>query len=391
MGIIITKIVLFLTLVFFVQGTPSSTSIHPDVKTEPTGLYLDELSNEVILLYENGKPILYYSNIFTPVCKSGECMPIYINIYWDLMGNYVRFDQPEGEILTKLDHVPFTDDDYQLLDEILHGEDPRFGLAVKHSSPSPSESQSQPEPLASKKENPSVPAPPIRMLLKKTQMVDAITGATLPEQENKFVPGALYTTYTVWDLANTHTQVMADYTETNLFLPELYNHLLTDDKFGCRSRLIQTLTPDTENGQANLFMSILDTTSNASLATYCAGGVSYYDLQLDTVQNTYCRVFFSDAEHVIRRKVLQKWSGSTIIPEGITKLAKSLNTQLFLFQDILWTLKDCETWPSGTVAELVQQMKLQPLKENKNAIYDVLLARKESISKSDWDLVKAAK
>jgi hypothetical protein len=99
-----------------------------------TGIFLDSLDNAVMLAYKNGKPAYYYSEIFTPVCETGECKPIYINIYWDLMGNYDYFDQPENEILTKLDHKPFTDDDYELLDEILRGDDPRYGQIVKHSS-----------------------------------------------------------------------------------------------------------------------------------------------------------------------------------------------------------------------------------------------------------------
>ncbi|MFT5860264.1 MAG: hypothetical protein ACI865_002373 [Flavobacteriaceae bacterium] len=167
-----------------------------------TGIYLDDLKNEVFLMSNDGPSEYLYSNIFTPVCETGVCKPIYINLYWDMNGNYLRFDFPEGEILTKLDHVPFTEDDYLLLDEILRGVDPRTGIA-----------QANPSQGSSSGENQSSPAPAQSKVLLKLDMVDGVTGSTLPEHKDKFVPGALYTTYTIWDLANTHQLPMMEYTQ----------------------------------------------------------------------------------------------------------------------------------------------------------------------------------
>ena len=169
----------------------------------PTGIQLDTLGNEIYLAIIDDVPDHYYSNIFTPVCETGECKPIYINLYWDLNGNYLRFDFPEGQILTKKDHVPFTAADYELLDEILGGEDPRSGLAKS----SPSEGSS------SEGVSPSAPVPQ-SSVVSKNMMVDGITGSTLPDYKDRFVPGALYTTYTIWDLANSHQLDMMYHTKS---------------------------------------------------------------------------------------------------------------------------------------------------------------------------------
>ena len=56
----------------------------PDnLKTKKTGIMLDSMNNEVVLVFEDNLPIYYMSEIFTPVCNTGECLPVYVNIYWE--------------------------------------------------------------------------------------------------------------------------------------------------------------------------------------------------------------------------------------------------------------------------------------------------------------------
>src|SRR5690606_34732908 len=121
-------------------------------------------------------PVYFFRNIFTPVCLTGECKPVYINFYWDLLGNYTHYDMPEGEILTKMDHDEFSEDDYTKLQDIL----------INSSS-----------------------------LLKDVEMedlistgtehladsVDAKTGATLKSIKKEIIEGAVYTCYTLWHIA----------------------------------------------------------------------------------------------------------------------------------------------------------------------------------------------
>ncbi len=129
-----------------------------------------------LALDERGNPVYFFRNIFTPVCLTGECKPVYINFYWDLLGNYTHYDMPEGEILTKMDHDEFSEDDYTKLQDIL----------INSSS-----------------------------LLKDVEMedlistgtehladsVDAKTGATLKSIKKEIIEGAVYTCYTLWHIA----------------------------------------------------------------------------------------------------------------------------------------------------------------------------------------------
>lgn len=61
----------------------------------------------------------YRAEIETEVCREGLCELAKINLYWDEVGNYLKFDLPESKELTKWDHIPFNSKDYQKLNDIL--------------------------------------------------------------------------------------------------------------------------------------------------------------------------------------------------------------------------------------------------------------------------------
>jgi len=56
---------------------------------------------------QNNQPDHYYGEVFTPVCYSGTCYPVFIDFKWDLLGNYEKYQLPEGKVLTKSDHLQF--------------------------------------------------------------------------------------------------------------------------------------------------------------------------------------------------------------------------------------------------------------------------------------------
>jgi len=124
-----------------------------------------------------GQPLYYFSNLFTPVCLTGECKPVYINFYWDLLGNYTRFDFPLGEELTRMDHQPFKVEDYEKLQYILANTNSLM-------------KDVQMEDLVGKgTEN-------------LADSVDAKAGATLKTVKNEVIDGAVYTCYTLWHIAH---------------------------------------------------------------------------------------------------------------------------------------------------------------------------------------------
>ncbi|WP_019987591.1 hypothetical protein [Rudanella lutea] len=130
-----------------------------------------------------GQPAYFFRNVFTPVCLTGECKPVYINFYWDLLGNYTRFDFPPGEELTKMDHKPFKPEDYEKLQTILANTNSLFKQVAM-------------EDLVGKgTEN-------------LADSVDAKAGATLKTVKNEVIEGAVYTCYTLWHIA--HGKVVSE-------------------------------------------------------------------------------------------------------------------------------------------------------------------------------------
>jgi hypothetical protein len=129
-----------------------------------------------LMLDENGKPQYFFRNIFTPVCYTNECKPVFVNFYWDLLGNYMRYDMPQGKILTKVDHDAFKKEDYEKLADILARPNSIFADLKM-------------EDLITKGTD------------SLTANVDAKTGATLKTIKNEVIDGAVYTCFTLWHIA----------------------------------------------------------------------------------------------------------------------------------------------------------------------------------------------
>ncbi|MCE7040766.1 hypothetical protein [Dyadobacter sp. CY312] len=129
-----------------------------------------------LALDDSGRPQYFFRNIFTPVCYTNECKPVHIDFYWDLLGNYIRYEMPKGKILTKVDHDEFEEKDYQKLADILSRSNSIFAdLKMEDLLTSGTDSL--------------------------TDDVDAKTGATLKTIKNDVIDGAVYTCFTLWHIA----------------------------------------------------------------------------------------------------------------------------------------------------------------------------------------------
>ncbi|WP_338395505.1 hypothetical protein [Fulvitalea axinellae] len=124
---------------------------------------------EVFSIKKRKKIRSFYSDVETPVCMEDICELAKLRLFWDENGNYCGFKTPKKHGLTKIDHRPFSESDYKALDAFLRKDNPPF-------------------------EN-----------MEPVQLVDGITGATVPELKSHCVPGAVFTTYTLWQIA--HSQV----------------------------------------------------------------------------------------------------------------------------------------------------------------------------------------
>ncbi|MGX5819783.1 hypothetical protein ACWKWU_16420 [Chitinophaga lutea] len=167
----------------------------------------DSVTYELHLaLDEQNRPMYFYRNIFTPVCNTGECKPVYINLYWDLLGNYIRYDLPAGEPLTKMDHREFNPEEYTKFHNILAKENSILG-------------ELKMEDLVAKGTD------------NLSDSVNVKTGATIKTVRNEVIDGAVYTCYTIWHLAHGRTSAEIRRIMGTLASPDLYHRFLRSDNY----------------------------------------------------------------------------------------------------------------------------------------------------------------
>ncbi|QEH39595.1 hypothetical protein [Chitinophaga sp. XS-30] len=159
-----------------------------------------------LVLDKAGQPLYFFRNIYTPVCNTGECKPVYINFYWDLRGNYTRFDMPDNEVLTKTDHREFQEKDYAKLQDILSRETSILAELKMED-----------------------------LVVKGTEDIsdsaNIKTGATLKTIKNDVIEGAVFTCYTLWHLAHGPVkEEIRKITETYLS-PGLLHRFLNSDNY----------------------------------------------------------------------------------------------------------------------------------------------------------------
>jgi hypothetical protein len=146
--------------------------------TEYTVTENDSTKYEIKLAFGRSRlPEFFFRNVFTPVCYTGVCKPVHIDMYWDLLGNYLGFQVPASEPLTKTDHKEFLEEDYLKLHKILANtqsllEDFTIYELVDHRTYNLSDS------------------------------VDAVTGATPKTIQKEVIAGAVFTCYTLWHIVN---------------------------------------------------------------------------------------------------------------------------------------------------------------------------------------------
>lgn len=140
----------------------------------------------VLLTNDQQEPLLFYADILTPVCIDGTCKPVYIELYWNLIGNYVGYGIDQTQPLTKFDHDNFIAADYEKLHQLLLDNN---SVLSRRKLEDLFDADVQPE----------------KKVTYKGVEVDAVTGATRKEIKDSVIEGALYSCYTLWHLV--HGQV----------------------------------------------------------------------------------------------------------------------------------------------------------------------------------------
>ena len=162
---------------FFVLDWKPNTALY--ISETPLEIVTDSVGAQKVNLFRDtaGAPVLYASNIITPVCADGDCKFMHITLYWTLLGDYAGFDRSPQEPLTKHDHDEFLFSDYWKLHDLLKDHNSilkRRAIDELVTKPKPS----------------------------KIEGVDALSGATVKEVKESVVSGALYSCYVAWHLVH---------------------------------------------------------------------------------------------------------------------------------------------------------------------------------------------
>jgi hypothetical protein len=136
-----------------------------------------------LLKAPSGTPLLYYSDIHTPVCIDGVCKPVYVEMYWDLLGNYVGYGEYPNRPLTKYDHDVFLTEDHEKLQDLLLD---RNSILDRKSLDDLYDLRG---------------AAGERIEYNGIE-IDGISGATKSEIKSSIVSGALYSCFRLWNLAH---------------------------------------------------------------------------------------------------------------------------------------------------------------------------------------------
>lgn len=144
-----------------------------------TGTVSDPRDTLFQVLSEQGNPVAYYRKILTEVCFDHSCRLLRVNLYWNVTGRYFGFELPPNEFLSKAEHEPFNAEEYARLHTIL------------------ADSLS---PIGNFRYQDLIPQN------KRGGLLDGITGPTSKDVLQYVVKGAVYTTYTTWNLIYGETQ-----------------------------------------------------------------------------------------------------------------------------------------------------------------------------------------
>lgn len=179
-------------LVLGSSGLASESAIESSGDVDTVTAVIDTLWDQSGLLEG------YMAKINSPVCEADKCYAIEIIFHWDPIGRFVNYDTIPGQGLTKLDHIPFTQADYQKLQNILRNDKSVLASYQKE------------------------------QLVKDTRIsdIDGFTGATIQEIKDNVIEGAVYSCYTLWHLAHGPIPHMLQQRTCTLFNEKLVKKLV---------------------------------------------------------------------------------------------------------------------------------------------------------------------
>ena len=177
--------------------------IKPIELTDPVYPEQPKRKHDLVVYRDHrGFPAGYTMNLVNKVCLDDICRVVEVTVHWDVTGTYERLEYPQGKPLTKRRHEPFQAGDYEKLDDILKD---RESILKDHSLAYLARA-------GTKSENPSG--------------VDGISGATPATVRQAVVKDAAWTTWVLWQYANTEIVPMLEATTKAHCTPAYIQHML---------------------------------------------------------------------------------------------------------------------------------------------------------------------
>ena len=151
------------------------TIVHPgDPTAKPMSYTLVQARGK------DGEPSGYSMWVDSVICREKTCDVVKVQLHWDALGHYQRYEVALGSKLTKLDHVPFTEEDLAKLQAILKDPDSPLKEVEKESMTA---------------KTPSSPGKPV-------DGVAAVSQPTVLTLKTAVIIGAGYTCYDLWHWSN---------------------------------------------------------------------------------------------------------------------------------------------------------------------------------------------
>jgi hypothetical protein len=264
----------------------------------------DTIPNDTIYICftTNNFPYAYFREIFTPVCVDRLCLPIWVNLYWSPGGDYIGYSIRNNGILTKLEHIPFEEEDYLRLQYLL--DDPQSLLKNYKLTELVSTGQ-------------------------ETVKVDGISGATITDVENCVIKSAVYTTYQLWHTVygpsyDSIRKISLEYLSTPFLESLIYSQYVGDNYYALNimnrfePQVIISLIPRLEEFIKSNDYSLKDNSINALMS---------YEISDSVIQETLLNVF-KEFDYWTKQKVLSKLHTFTfLLPDITEKLISDLSKE----------------------------------------------------------------
>ncbi len=263
----------------------------------------DDIANDTLVQYlsKEGYPISYARHLRTGVCFDNKCRPLDITLRWNVTGRYLGFELPEKEFLSKYDHEPFTEKEYQRLHAILT--DSLSALSSFHYNEIVPQADSTYE------------------------KVDAVSGATSANVLEHVVEGAAFTTYKLWHLVYGTAKQKAETLTCQKLTPELIQLILNSDhpsdKIWALNHINGFISPTPALRQRVL--SYIDG-KDYNLTERALHSIPPTDLELSTLQTTLVQKLL-EANYSTQKLLLSKLNEAPTLDEKARMLlAKNLSS-----------------------------------------------------------------